>query len=66
MGLIQYYQITSQPVNHNIRIFVIMLIVFCNLVSIKCIIVYYKGAALPRLRKILKQKLFHLQVWTVI
>ena len=39
MGLIQYYQITCQPVNQAIRIFIIITIVFCNLVSIKCIIV---------------------------
>ena len=39
MGLIQYYQITHQPVNKAICIFIIVPIVFCNLVSIKCIIV---------------------------
>ena len=38
MGLIQYYQITCQIVNQAICIFIIMPIVFCNLVSIKCII----------------------------
>ena len=35
MGLIQYYQITCQPVNQAVHIFIIMPIVFCNLVSIK-------------------------------
>ena len=39
MGLIQYYQITWQPVNQAICIFIIMPIVFSNLVSIKYIIV---------------------------
>ena len=39
MGLIQYYQITSQPFNQLICFFIIMSIVFCKLVSIKCIIV---------------------------
>ena len=39
MGLIQYYQITSQPVNQAICIFIIMPIVFCNLVSMKIIII---------------------------
>ena len=38
MGLIQYYQITCQPVNQAIIIFIIVPIV-CNLVSIKYIIV---------------------------
>ena len=41
MGLIQYYQITCQPVNKAIYIFIIMPILFCNLVSIKCIIVLF-------------------------
>ena len=41
MGLIQYYQITCQSVNQAIYIFIIMTIVFCILVSIKCIIVLY-------------------------
>ena len=41
MGLIQYYQISCQPVNQAICIFIFMPIVFCNLVSIKriCIII---------------------------
>ena len=39
MGLIQYYQITCQPVNQAITIFIVVPMVFCNLVSIKCIIV---------------------------
>ena len=39
MGLIQYHQITYQPVNQAICIFITVQIVFCNLVSIKCIIV---------------------------
>ena len=38
-GLIQYYQITCQPVNQAICIFITVPIVLCNLVSIKCIIV---------------------------
>ena len=38
-GVIQYYQITCQPVNQAIFIFIIMPIVFCNLVYIKIIIV---------------------------
>ena len=41
MGLIQYYQITCQHVNQAICIFIIMPIVFCNLVSRKCIIVLF-------------------------
>ena len=39
MGMIQYYQITCQPINQAICIFITLPIVFCNLVSIKCIIV---------------------------
>ena len=39
LPLIQCYQITSRPVNQAICICIIMPIVFCNLVSIKCIIV---------------------------
>ena len=39
MGLIQYYQITCQPVNQAICIFIILPIVFCNHVSIKYIII---------------------------
>ena len=39
MGSIQYYQVTWQPVNQAICIFIIMTIVFCNVVSIKYIIV---------------------------
>ena len=39
MGLIQYYQITCQHFNQAICIFIIMPIIFSNLVSIKCIIV---------------------------
>ena len=38
MGLIQYYQITCKPVNQAICIVFIIPIVFCNLISIKCII----------------------------
>ena len=38
MALIQYYQTTCEPVNQAICIFIIMPIVICNLVSIKCII----------------------------
>ena len=37
MGLIQYYQTTSQPVNQAICIFITVPTVFCNLVAIKCI-----------------------------
>ena len=42
MGLIQiYYQITCQPVNQAICIFIIVAInLYCNLVSIKCIMYY--------------------------
>ena len=39
MGLIQYYQITCQPVNQAICIFIIVPIVFFNLVSIKSFII---------------------------
>ena len=38
MGLIQYYQGTCQPVNQAICIFILCQL-YCNLVSIKCIIV---------------------------
>ena len=41
MGLIQYYLITCQPVNQAICIFIIVPILFCNLVSIKCIFVLF-------------------------
>ena len=40
MGLILYYQITCQPVNQAISIFIVVPMVFCNLVSIKYIIVF--------------------------
>ena len=36
MGLIQHYQITCKPVNQAICIFIIVPVVFCNHVSIKC------------------------------
>ena len=39
MDLIQYYQITFQPVNQPICVFIIMTIVFYNRVSIKSSIV---------------------------
>ena len=43
MGLIQYYQITCQPVNKAIFcITIIMPIEFCHLVSKKCIIVQWQ------------------------
>ena len=35
-----YFQSTSQSVDQQICIFIIMQVVFCNLVSIKCIIVH--------------------------
>ena len=41
MGFIRYYQITCQPVNQAICSFITVPIVFCNLVSIKCIVLYY-------------------------
>ena len=37
--MFQYFQITCQPVNQAICIFIIVPTVLCNLVSIKCIIV---------------------------
>ena len=40
-GLIQYYQITCQPVNQATCIFIIRPIVFGNLISIKILIIYY-------------------------
>ena len=49
MGLIQYYLITWQPVNQASCIFISMPIVFCNLVTIKLIIIvslYYKRITL--------------------
>ena len=45
-GLDSIYQITSQPVNHAICIFIIMPIASCNLVSIKCIIAQWLGRQL--------------------
>ena len=39
MGMIKYYQITSQPVNQAICIFIIIEILFCNPVSITIIII---------------------------
>ena len=43
MGLIKYYQITSRLVNQAICIFISMPIIFCKLVSVKCVIalLYY-------------------------
>ena len=38
INLIQYHQISCQPVNQAICIFITIPIVFCNLVSIKSII----------------------------
>ena len=46
MSLIQYYQITCQPVNQAFCIFIIVPIVLCNLVSIKCIIIVFKEHSL--------------------
>ena len=52
-GLDQCYQITCQPVNRAICIFIIMPIVFCNVVSIKCFIVLlYYNVEWPKCVKI--------------
>ena len=64
MGLIQYYQITCQPVNQAICIFIIVPIVFCNFVSIKCIIVLtlelYEGIVTTRLGKRLPEAMLEI------